>query len=145
MHLRPLQRNDVPHALQLIRKNYPGRPVYIRRARHELNAMFQKGVVVPRYLAAIEKEKLVGFGGVTGSWMDYDVFTLFWVNVEPHEQGKGVGTRMVRSLLTVARSHGAKYVLITTTRPSFYRRLGFRTLAHLQRPYVLMIKKLSSI
>lgn len=139
MHLRPLHKRDIPTALKLIKENYPHHPLFVRRARHELGAMFQKGVVVPHYVAAIEDGQLVGFAGSSQSWMDYDIHTLFWVNVEPHDQGKGIGTKMVKMLMKGARHRGAKYLLFSTTKPAFYRRLGFRQIAKFRYHYVLML------
>ncbi len=143
MRLRPLRKRDIPAALKLIKENYPHHPLFLRRARHELEAMFRPGVVVPQYIGAFETSTLVGFAGISHSWMDYDVYTLFWVNVEPSWQGQGVGTKMIRLLMRQAKQHQAKFLLFTTTRPGFYRRLGFRQLAKLHHGYVLMIGSLS--
>lgn len=142
MRIRPFKRSDTSSALKLIRENYPHHPLYLRRARRELAAMFQRGVVTPTYLGAFEKNRLVGFAGTSPSWMDYDIHTLFWVNVEPGFQHRGIGTRMIRTLMRQAKRHGAKYLLLTTTRPEFYRRLGFRSLANLHHGYRLMIGSL---
>lgn len=142
MHLRGLRQRDIPAALKLIKENYPHHPHYLRRAKRELKAMFTSDVVIPTYIAAFHKKQLIGFAGLSPSWMDYDVYTLFWVNVKPSFQGQGIGTRMIQLLVTTARRRGSKFLLLTTTKPRFYKRLNFRTVAKLRYRYVLMIRSL---
>ncbi len=139
MHIRALRKQDIPAALKILKENYPHTPLYVRRARHELGAMFEPGVVIPHYIVAIESKKLIGFAGICPSWMDYGFSTLFWVNVDPRFQGAGIGTKMIKLLMRQAKKHKMKYILLTTTRPAFYRHLGFRTLMPTSKTYKLMI------
>lgn len=143
MKLRRLTKKDIPAALRIIKENYPADSRYYPKARREIVAMFHKETFGPRYIAAEEKGKLVGFGGYSQSWIDYDGYGLFWVNVQKDAQGRRIGTEIVKSLISEIQKGGrGTYILIITTRQNFYRRLGFRKIANVTAPYVLMILRL---
>ena len=51
------------------------------------------------------------------------------VAVAQDYQGRGIGTRLVESCLTEARSLGLKTIFCLTLRPEFFQRFGFRVVA----------------
>jgi N-acetylglutamate synthase-like GNAT family acetyltransferase len=110
--------------------------------------MFKNPVIPPRYIVAEENGKIIGFAGYIPSWMDYHVYHIFWVNVTPEYQGKGIGTRLVEYIIAeIKKAEGhmaARMILLTTTKPKFYKRSGFKILSELRtsppKEYLMSMK-----
>lgn len=139
--VRLLERQDIPAAVDIVTQNYPEEQEYIARVRGELESAFGNGVFRPSYVAAEENGVVVGFAGYMQAAMDYDVYEVFWVNVAPAFQGRGVGSALVDEVLRRVTSAGAKTVLLTTTTPEWYERWGFSVLLKHSGDYVLMSKR----
>lgn len=137
MRIRLLRQKDISAATKIVTQNYSHR--YGRIAEGELNAMFRNNVGSPSYVVAEERGKIIGFAGFVQSWMDFHVYHIFWVNVDPQYQNRGIGTALVkRSIQEIKRKRGedkkAAMILITTTSPAYYKkRFGFKTLTKLHR------------
>jgi len=137
MRIRLLRKKDISAAARIVTQNYS--PHYGRIAKGELGAMFRNKVGGPSYVVAEERGKIIGFAGFVQSWMDFHVYHIFWVNVAPQYQNKGIGTALVKRAITeIKRKRGedkkAAMILITTTSPAYYKkRFGFKTLALLHR------------
>ena len=130
--IRLLKPKDIPAAAAIIRQNYSER--YARLAATELQEMFGKAAIKPFYFVAVDDGKIVGLVGCMQSWMDYDVFTIFWVNVAPRRQQQGIGRMLVRKALAALRKNQALVVLLTTSSPAYYRRhFGFRTVTRFKQ------------
>jgi len=54
------------------------------------------------------------------SWMDYNIYNIFWVNVSPIHQGKGIGTALIEKIIKIIKRKKAKIILLTTSKPKFY-------------------------
>jgi ribosomal protein S18 acetylase RimI-like enzyme len=129
-HIRKLRRDDIAAACAIVAKNYS--PHYAALARRELEAMFTgSSVVRPTYFAVVEKGRLLGFAGYIVSWMDYSVGNVFWVNVDPAFQRRGIGKMLLEKIIAHARTNPDMDVLLLTAKiPEYYRRnFGFRTLS----------------
>ncbi len=144
MRIAKLSRAEVVACSKIVGQNYTKE--YQARVKRELGAMFSNKVSPPAYLVAKEKGKVLGFAGYIQSWMDYHVYQIFWVNVRPELQHRGIGIALVKAIIKEIKekkgSDTARLILLTTTSPSFYTRLGFRTLAKMKKPNVLMMLKL---
>lgn len=137
MKFRSLKKSDIPYAAKIIGENYSS--AYQRSASKEMQAMFCSGVVKPYYLVAEEKKKIVGLGGYTQSWMDYDIYTLFWINVQKNSQSQGIGTKIVEKLIKIIKRKNPVFILLSTDKPDFYKRLGFKKLQYFSKSgYSLM-------
>lgn len=138
MEIRPIKKNQVAQASKIVGKNYS--KLFERKSRREINAAFTNKVNGPKYLVAEEKGKVVGFAGYIESWMDYDFYQIFWVNVEPEFQGKHIGTVLVEKVISeIRKRNNVRFILLTTTKPSFYRKFGFRSLLKFKKDHELMI------
>lgn len=126
--LRPLKKSDILSAAKIIGENYSA--AYQRSSTKEMRAMFEPGVVKPYYLVAEENKKIIGFGGYMQSWMDYEIYTLFWLNVQKKYQGNGVGTKIVKKLIQLIKRKNPVFILLSTDRPGFYTRFGFKKLRY---------------
>lgn len=146
MKIRPLRRGDISSASKIIGRNYSLK--YQHSSIREMNAMFDNKVIPPKYFVAEENEAVIGCGGYIQSWMDYTVYNIFWINVMPEYQRKGIGTKMVGTIIAEIKrqkhvGHKAGMILLSTDKPRFYKeKFGFKVLSRLQNKYSLMGLKL---
>ncbi len=141
MKIRKMKLHEVPNASKIVGINYSKK--YEKSSKLEIQAMFSDYIIKPEYLCAEEEHNILGFAGYMQSWMDYSAYEIFWVNVLPGHQRKGIGTFLVNAILAkIKKKRGAHIVLLTTDKPGFYRNLGFKTLAKFKKTNHLMILKL---
>jgi len=142
MKIRKATKKDVSQMLNIIVANSPKYPVAV--ARKEILEMFSKALHKPTYLVVEDKKKIVGLGGFVRSWVDNNVVNIFWVSVKPEYQGMGIGTQLVKSLIKDIKKLGkpvAKMITISTDKPKFYTKLGFKKISpKYDDDYVLMGK-----
>lgn len=125
-----MTRADIPDASRIIGDNYS--PHFAASARLELREMFRTGAIKPVYYVAEVGGRVVGLVGFMQSWMDYNVYQIFWVNVAQEYQGQGIGTKLVeKAIHEIRKQKGAHLILLTADKkaglPTFYRRrFGFR-------------------
>lgn len=142
MIIRPLRKTEVKKAAHIVGMNYSEQ--YEKNATNEISAMFQKYVIQPQYVVAELKGEIIGLAGYTLSWMDYAMYTIFWVNVSPEHQGKGIGSALVKKVIDIIKKKDAKMILLVTDKPRFYaKRFKFKTFAKFEcDPYQLMALQL---
>ena len=97
MKLRRLTKADILKASGIVKANYS--EFYGKKSKAEMADAFGKGAIRPRYLVAEEKGKIIGLTGYMQSWIDYNAYEIFWVNVSPKHQGKGIGTMLVKGAI----------------------------------------------
>lgn len=137
MKLRALKKKDFPVVFDIIDEHYSADLADV--ALRDLTAMFTGRGVKPHYIIAEEKGEIVGFGGYCESWADTAVCEMLWMNVREDFQGQGVGTAIAKKLIASIKKKYA-CVLITTTVPQFYKRLGFKKLHQIPKSaYLVMI------
>jgi len=100
------------------------------RARGEASGYF--------FLFAEEADRLLGytcFGPIAGSVHSYD---LYWIAVDPTEQGRGLGRTLMGESQRIMAGRGARRIYAdTSSRPqyeptrAFYRACGYTQEAHL--------------
>jgi N-acetylglutamate synthase-like GNAT family acetyltransferase len=127
MRIRTLKKSDIPEAVSIILENHERE--YGPAARRELEEAFSKSAIRPRYVVAEDKGRVVGIAGYMQSWMDYDIYLIFWVNVMPSCQRQGIGKRMVgQAIKEIRKEKGARLILLSTASPAYYRKqFGFKT------------------
>ena len=138
MKIRKMKPGDIRTASKIVGLNYTKE--YQRSSRTEMEAMFKKYVIRPQYIVAEDNGKIVGLGGYTQSWMDYHVYTIFWVNVLPQEQRKGIGHALVKKIIENIKKENAKLILLSTDKPEYYsRNFKFKKMIKVKNSkYVLM-------
>lgn len=145
MRFRKARTEDIPQMLEIIKLNNPNYPKKL--ALKELKEMFSESLSKPTYIVAEEKGNIVAFNGYIRSWVDNLVVNLFWLNTHPKYIKQGIGSRLVNNLVRRIRdpkeTPKAKLVTISTKIPSFFMRLGFKTIAKkYDRDYDLMALKI---
>lgn len=111
MYIRKLEKSDVEFVVEIVRKNYS--LLEAKQAKLEILEMFKNGVIKPQYFVA-ESKGIVGFGGFIKSWMNDGVYNIFWINVAPEEQKKGVGKSLVQKLIVeIKKKKDSKLILLT--------------------------------
>ncbi|MES2213457.1 MAG: GNAT family N-acetyltransferase [Patescibacteria group bacterium] len=138
MKIRLLQKKDITQAATIVGKNYNKK--YQRSATLELKDMFGKSQVTPIYFVAEEKGKILGFAGFSQSWMDYSIWTIFWVNVLPNLQKQGIGKLLVdRVIKEIRKKKNAKLILLSAKIPDYYvKHFDFKTIDKVDDSYDLM-------
>lgn len=138
MKIRLLQKKDIHQAATIVGKNYNKK--YQRSSTLELKDMFGKSQVTPIYFVAEEKGKILGFAGFSQSWMDYSIWTIFWVNVLPNLQKQGIGKQLVvRVIKEIKKKKDAKLILLSAKIPDYYiKHFGFKTISKVDNNYDLM-------
>jgi N-acetylglutamate synthase-like GNAT family acetyltransferase len=132
MKLRLARENDIPSMLGIIRENILKRTY----ARREMTEMFSKSLNKPTYIVATEGNKLIGFAGYIHSWFANNVCEVFWVHVKPAFQRKGVGSKLMRSVVKRIRKTRGTFkvnlIILSTSSPRFFRKCGFREIAKIR-------------
>jgi N-acetylglutamate synthase-like GNAT family acetyltransferase len=132
MKIRLLKEKDIKNAARIVGINYSKK--YERSATLELKAMFGSSPSKPKYYVAEANDKIVGFAGFIQSWMDYNIYQIFWVNVLPKEQGKNIGKDLVAKIISeIKKKKDANLILLTADagvkNNDYYRKnFGFKTL-----------------
>jgi ribosomal protein S18 acetylase RimI-like enzyme len=108
--------------------------IYLNDPRQEDYEMF----------SAVEGEKVLGYiciGPTPASDWTYD---LYWIAVDPTDQGKGVGSSLLSFTEEYLRGEGGRLLIAeTSSKPmyektrAFYVRKGFQELAHITEYYRL--------
>ncbi|NPE26990.1 GNAT family N-acetyltransferase [Methanococcoides sp. SA1] len=140
MKIRKATKRDVEKMVEIISINSPKYPKKL--ATKEIREMFSKSLIKPTYLLLEDKGRILGFGGFASSWADAMIYNLFWITVHPDFKNKGVGKRIVESLIKEVKKikkPKAKMVTISTEIPAFYKKFGFKKISSkYDGDYVLM-------
>jgi predicted N-acetyltransferase YhbS len=128
MKIRKMRPGDIDECTAIVRTNYS--VAFAKSAAKELKEMFGSAHIKPLYFVAEEKGEIVGFAGCVESWVDYGTYEIFWLNVAPEKQRRGIGKKLVATILTELKKRKPDLVLLSTTAPDYYKKhFGFRTLA----------------
>lgn len=140
MNIRFLQESDIPQASAIVGKNY-NKP-YEEMSAAEMQEMFGSATIKPKYMVVEEDDTIVACAGFMQSWMDYNIWNIFWVNVDPDRQRCGIGKQLVQRVIDEIKEDmgGVCLILLTTDSPSYYAdHFGFVTLqSFLSGAYQLM-------
>jgi predicted N-acetyltransferase YhbS len=88
------------------------------------------------YILAKDKQKIVGFGIVSESSLQY-FYDLTWVCVDPGYRNQGLGKQITAKAVEFATSRD-RTIIITTEIPKFYTDLGFTQLGSYRPGWYLM-------
>lgn len=140
MKIRYLKEDEIDQCVEIVCKNYNRSDGHW--ARKEINEMFKDKFNYPNVIAAIEKGKILGFALYAFSWMSDNVVELFWLNVDPEYQNKGIGKKLINEMVKrLKRIPEGKYkptILLfscTFKLHTFYEKLGFKVISIISNKY----------
>ena len=139
MEIRKANKKDVEEMWGIIKSNNPEYP--LKQAKKEINEMFSNSLIKPTYLVAEEKNKLVGCGGFSRSWADMNIVNVFWINILQECQGKKIGTKLICNIIKkieMLKKPVVKMIVLSTNKPRFWEKFGFKKLIKYDGDYVLM-------
>lgn len=141
MKIKRAKPSDMNQILEIIKSNSPNYP--INHAKKEIKEMFSDSLIKPVYFVAEENKKIVGVGGFSRSWSDMEITNIFWINVLPEFQGKGIGKKIIEKIIREIGKlikPGIKMIVLSSNKPKFWRRFGFKKLNKYDGDYWLMGK-----
>ncbi len=141
MKLRLLQKKDIEACAAIVGQNYSKNWEITSTA--ELKSMFSNAAIRPIYWVAEDKKRIIGFAGYTQSWMDYNIYQIFWVNVLPWFQKKGIGKKLVSKIISEIKKNKKAYLVqltATASNSKYYSKyFKFKNNGHFgPKPYHLM-------
>jgi len=138
--------HDIIPACEIIVKNNGEQ--YRHRALNELLAMYTNIGISPRYIVAEDEGKIVGVGGFINGWLSYNIYEIFWVNVTPSHQSKGIGKLIISKIIEEIRNDDAALEIILSVDSSgnlvtyYAKNFGFIPIHSFNNTYRLMALKL---
>jgi GNAT superfamily N-acetyltransferase len=127
MIVRRLTEDDVAECTRIVCGNYDRETA--EHFRDEVALSFSHHLGRPTfYVASDIHHQIYGCAGYGPSWLDYGVYSLFWVNTDLGARNRGVGKRLVNQCLLDLTSL-ASIVVLATTVPAFYsKNWGFKAM-----------------
>ena len=119
VEIRRARTPDVPAIAELLRA-YSGAGQLLQKATVTLFEDLQEFRVAER----VDDGRIVGCGALHVMWDD--LAEVRSVAVHPDLKGRGVGGRLVSTLLDTARWIGVRRVFVLTFETAFFGRFGFR-------------------
>lgn len=139
MKIRRLKIVDIKSASKIAGENHGKK--YEKLAFLELEAMFKSCAVIPEFFVVEKSGQIVAFGGYIQSWFDYDIYEMFWVNVKLEYQRQGIGTALVKKIVSVVRKKKAKLLIISAAKPDYYsKKFGFKTVSKIGKQSLMGLK-----
>ena len=118
--------------------------VDIKQIQALINGFAKKDLMLPRSLnelyesirdfwVAEEREKVIACCALHISWDN--LAEIKSLAVAKHQQGGGIGKRLITACLQESKSLGAKQVFVLTYKPEFFKRFGFKRVKHSDLPH----------
>lgn len=136
MKIRLLTKEDLDSIAEIVRLNYAKK--YEKLATAEVNEMFNKSSMAPKYYVAENQKIIIGFAGYNQSMIDYGIYQMFWVNVHPKWQKKGIGKLLVSKVITeIRRKKDSNLIILTADNTKgnevYYKKnFGFKRIQKLE-------------
>lgn len=131
---RKLTPSDIDACLGIMKENYPAEyekhweDVLPKDLSDILNQVCPSGC-----LLALLDEAIIGFGCYSKykekTNAQENIWGLTWVNISPLQQGKGIGIKLIKELERTIKQYDTEkfHIVLETTKPAFYRKLGYKT------------------
>lgn len=116
VRIRPAREEDIPQIVALV-NGYAAQNLMLPRSPEEVRRTLKTWVV------AEAEGRVVGCAALAR--LSPDLAEIRSLAVAPEFNGRGIGGRLVQTLVAAAREEGIKQVAALTLRPSFFERLGF--------------------
>lgn len=107
---------------------------------YDCTNLFGGNGIFAKLYAAYLGDELVGLCGISDDTQGFKRYNLSWVQVAEKHQGKGIGPKLVEHAIKVARQKKAKRLSITTKKPDFFKKLGFKKIDKVGKETDMRIK-----
>ena len=145
MKIRLAKKWEEKKLSEIVKKNYSD--LYAWLVRKEIWVAFKDLPIKPIYLVAEEKWEIKWFAGFSLSRMDYHIYNIFRVNVDPKYQNQGIGAQLIEKIIKTIKSYKGTFkahmIMLTTTKPKFYEQFGFEKMMEYKKDDYLMNLKLA--
>ena len=140
---RPAQPADTPDLVAMTAATGVFKPSEVDTLREVLDDYYAYEMAAgARCFVLEQKGELVGFEYHAPEPMTDGTWTLWWIVVKPHTQGRGLGARLLRHAEDDARARGARVLFIETSgmpqydpTRRFYLKYGYDQEARLRDYY----------
>ena len=116
----------------------------IKQIQRLINGFAEDDLMLPRSLNELyenlrdffiyeEKNKIVGCCALHVCWDD--LVEIKSLAVDKRERNQGLGRDLVEACIQEARALGAKKIFVLTYAPDFFKKLGFKKIAHSKLPH----------
>lgn len=126
MLYRKAKFSDVEAIYTLI-NSYANNGIMLPRSRNTLYETLRDMIV------AEEHGHLVGVGGLHIIW--HELAEVRAMAVEPMSARKGIGSEIVKRLITEGKDYGVKKIFTLTYKPEFFAQLGFKIITKEELPH----------
>ena len=125
MMIRPASREDVLTIVRII-AHYASQGLMLPRSHGAL------AEALPNYLVADIDGNVIGCGGLE----QYSKSTaeIYGLATSPNNSHRGTGSAIVHALIEKARAKNISQVFALTLAPTFFQKMGFRTVEHKDLP-----------
>jgi len=124
--IRKAQIQDVKQIQQLI-NGFARQDIMLPRS---LNELYEN---IRDFWVFCENKKIVGCCAMHVSWDD--LAEIKSLAVAQNRQKRGIGSQLVAACLKEAEAIGAKKVFVLTYKPAYFRKFGFKKIAHARLPH----------
>lgn len=118
MIIRRLAYNDIPSCLHIVNENW-GQTIS-QSCHIEFGQAFGNAVWKPIFYVVEIDQTVVGMAGYAVSWMNYGIYDITWVNVDPLFQRNGIGKMLVSRCIDDIKAIGS-LIMISTDIPDYYK------------------------
>lgn len=116
--IRRTEESDIPALTHIVSRNYG--IGYAEQFNREIAMSFSSYFFRPWFYTATDQFRAVGCAGYGPALIDFSA-ALFWVNVHPDHQRRGIGKMLVQQCIDDLKAH-ARIVILNTDIPEFYEK-----------------------
>lgn len=146
MHIRPLKSADQSRIKEMVVSSGNFNAVEIETALELVDEALRAGEASGYIIAVLENNKenpaVIGYACYGPTPLTQGVFDLYWIVVDPADQGKGLGRLLIEYVERDVVKRGGRMLLIETSSQEtyratirFYRQTGYELVARIKNFY----------
>jgi GNAT superfamily N-acetyltransferase len=113
---RPVRPTDTPDLLAMTAATNVFKPMEVDTLKEVLDDYYAEAAAAGARCFVLEQHgEVVGFEYHAPEAMTEGTWTLWWIVVKPHTQGRGLGARLLKHAEDDARGHGGRVLFIETS------------------------------
>ena len=126
--IRPLRIQDVDDCRAIISGIFEGeeRALNMQALPLDMADMWSNANVKPTFFVAKSEREIVGFVGIKESVIDWGVFQIYWLMVDPTHQRQKIGRSLMYHAMGEITKKGGTLVILSTPVPKYFHQFGFK-------------------